>query len=67
MPDTGAGSFPAPVFLRSQRFQFFAIVLFPLDSGAGVNMKSDTIKVKGGRREKNTVLILAMMIMLVGR
>jgi hypothetical protein len=29
-----------------------------------VNMKSDRIKVKGGRHEKNTVLILAMMIML---
>jgi hypothetical protein len=27
-------------------------------------MKSDKIKVKGGRHEKNTVLILAMMIML---
>jgi len=32
--------------------------------GAEVNMKSDKIKVKGGRHEKNTVLILAMMIML---
>jgi hypothetical protein len=29
-----------------------------------VNLKSDKIKVKGGRHEKNTVLILAMMIML---
>ncbi len=28
-------------------------------------MKSDKIKVKGGRHEKNTILILAMMIMLV--
>ena len=27
-------------------------------------MKSDIIKSKGGRHEKNTVLILAMMIML---
>ena len=27
-------------------------------------MKSDKIKVKGGRHEKNTVVILAMMIML---
>jgi hypothetical protein len=28
-----------------------------------VNMKSDKINVKGGRHEKNTALILAMMIM----
>jgi len=34
-------------------------------TGLGVNMKSDKIKIKGGRHEKNTVLILAMMIMKV--